>query len=200
MTHFKSARAALRSLVSAAWTRGRSIDTSQCLYGGGRNEHMAYYSLLAGLTNVLSAKRVLEIGTCHGGSACAFDKGFDPNCVSSVLVTVDIEDRGFTNLADHPRIKRIVDEYPMGSCLISIDALLNGNYVDILYIDALKDGNFLSQAIDAALRWKPKLIICDDVMANSDIQQAWARLKVDPRFASALCCCEAIQGVRSEWR
>lgn len=158
---------------------------------------MSYYSLLAGLTNVFGAKRVLEIGTCHGGSACAFDKGFDPNCVSSVLVTVDIEDRGFTNLADHPRIKKIVDEYPRGSCLISIDELLNGNYVDILYIDAMKDGNFLSQAIDAALRWKPKLIICDDVMANSDIQQAWARLKVDPRFASTLRCCEAIQGIRS---
>lgn len=183
--------------MSAAWTQGRSIDTSDCLYGEGGKKHMAYYSLLAGLTNVLGAKRVLEIGTCHGGSACAFDKGFDPNCVSSMVVTVDIEDRGFTNLADYPRIKRIVDEYPRLSCLSSIDALLHGNYVDIVYIDALKDCNFLLQAIDAALCWKPRLIICDDVMANSSIQQAWARLKVDPRFASALRCCEAIQGVRS---
>jgi predicted O-methyltransferase YrrM len=187
----------LRALVSAAWTLGRSINTSHCLYGQRDHEHMAYYGLLAGLTRLIDATTVLEIGTCHGGSALAFEAGLPDKSLGGTVVSVDIEDRGCPALHEHSRIKCVLADFPAAGSLEAIGAALQSHSIDILFVDALKNEEFLLAAVESGLKWNPALIVCDDVMANPSMQSAWTKLSANPRFAASLRCCEALQGIRT---
>jgi len=188
----------LRAVIAAAWTQGQRIDTKHCIYAeDGRQGHMPYYSLLAGMSALLQARTILEIGTFRGGSALSLEAGLAAGVQEGIVITLDVSQDTCPSLEGYPRIKRVVAEFPTPLSIDLVDSVLAGNFVDLLYIDALKSGEFLASAVLAGLRWNPMLVICDDVMANNSIQQAWEELSADPRFLCAQRCCQSIQGIRS---
>src|SRR5437763_10573119 len=104
--------APMREIVLEAWRHHDQFNLDGIGYGRihwgnftdvsqGPND---YYFFLASMVFLTSSRRVVEIGTHHGGSARALCAGFREPSVSR-LITFDITDEGAKLLADHPIIR-----------------------------------------------------------------------------------------------
>lgn len=175
----------LEDLVDQAWRLGRTIDLPGIGYGrahwGSGSDIVTapypYYHFLAGLVRLIEARRVVEIGTHHGGSARAMAVGM-ANSPDAKIVTFDITPDGSEILAHHPIIRAYhldaVSEPAFEACV----AEFGEARVDLAYIDAAHDfwptlQSFLicSGALGAGI------VVLDDIALNPEMGKLWRHLR-----------------------
>lgn len=174
----------LREVIAAAARVGRGIDVSQCHYGPivGKGEVWtkapAYYTFLAGLTALVQPHAIVEIGTHFGGSARAFATALDTLPVGANkkrVITVDVEDR--TEGKGFPEsVTRHVGDIFNARFRSQVLRDVKGRKPAILYIDALKDGDFIARVLAAFKSQKFDWILFDDIATTPSMQRKWAEL------------------------
>ncbi len=171
--------------MDRAWRLGRTIDLPGIGYGrahwGSGSDIVTapfpYYHFLAGLVRLIEARRVVEIGTHHGGSARAMAVGM-ANSPEAKIVTFDITPDGSEILARHPIIRAYhldaVSEPAFEACV----AEFGEASVDVAYIDAAHDfwttlQSFLicSGALGAGI------VVLDDIALNPGMSKLWRHLR-----------------------
>lgn len=189
----------LRSLVAAAYRTGGGIDTAHCLYApageavGSAGVSMPYYRLLAGLARLTQPRLIVEIGTFFGGSTLAFAAGLDGE---ARILTVDPVRHPNPGLDADPRIERLTASALDADGMAQIAAAIGDRRIDILYVDALKDGDFVLDTLAAFAPFRPRLIVLDDIVANESIEAGWDRLVA--RYPDrTLAVCDLLEGVRN---
>lgn len=172
----------IRTAVAAAYGLGCELDLSACVYGPGaagrfRAEPMSYYHWLAGLAQLTRADRIVEIGTHYGGSARAFAEGQRAAGRDPAILTFDVEDRAGAPVVGQPGVERVLADVrsPEGSARLREWA--GGQRIDIAYIDALKDCEFVESTVAALTGFDIGWLVFDDIFANRSIRTAWDRLR-----------------------
>jgi predicted O-methyltransferase YrrM len=172
----------VKTAVALAWTSGRGLDLAACAYGpgaGGRvhADPMRYYHFLAGLARVTRARNIVEVGTHFGGSARALAEGQRAAGVAPNVLTFDVEDRAGAPVLGFDGVARaLVDaRHPEGAARVAEWA--GDEPIDILYIDALKDAEFVETTVAAFSGRAVSWLVIDDIFANLNIRGAWDRIR-----------------------
>lgn len=189
-----------RELVAAAYRCGGTLDIAHCTYGPALFKkdsdygYMPYYRLLAGLVNLLGLKVIVEVGTYHGGSTLALAAGLTGQ-VGEKILTIDPETHAQDRLASTSSIKAFQGTFPDAECMRFLNGELGASRIDLLYIDALKDAAFLKESLKACEKWRPRLIVLDDINANDSMEGFW--LKHFSRQSNTVRLSDLLQNVRN---
>lgn len=172
----------IRTAVAAAFASGRDLDLGACAYGpssGGtfRAEPMRYYYWLAGLARITRARRVVEIGTHFGGGARAFVEGQRAAGLPPRVLTFDVEDRAGDPILAETGVERVLADVRSADGAARVRDWAAGERIDIVYIDALKDGEFITSTVDALADLDIGWLVFDDIFANRSIRTGWERLR-----------------------
>ncbi|ESQ74709.1 class I SAM-dependent methyltransferase [Asticcacaulis sp. AC402] len=190
----------LRTLIGAAWRAGDKIDLSHCHYGpvpvnSGYYGTMPYYRLLAGLVRVISPGVVVEIGTYYGGSTLAMAVGAELVDEPVAIVTMDPV-RHDNEKLDATDVVRITGNFPDPAAVDALAQVLGDRRIDIAYVDALKDRVFIEQTLASLARWRPRVIVFDDIAANDNIGKAWSNI-VSTSGWECIRLNDVLEGVRN---
>ncbi len=153
---------------------------------------------MAGFAALVEAKSILEIGTHFGGSANAFLAGLKSKIETpriGSIVTVDIEDR-VTGQDFDPAIKRLVGNLFEKDFAKNVMHTLGKLRPSIAYIDALKDGGFLTKTIAAIQPNRFEWLILDDISTNTSMQRKWAELSVDGKNIRGIDISDVVYPIR----
>ncbi len=191
----------VRTAVALAVTVGREVDLSACAYGPATRDRflsgpMGYYSFLAGLAQVTEARGVVEIGTHYGGSARAFAEGQRAADVQPNVLTFDVEDRSGNPVRGEPGIQRVLADVRDPAGAERLTGWAAQTTADIVYIDALKDQDFLEETIAATAHVGARWLVLDDILANTGMRAAWAALR-DEYGARAISLDDVALNIRS---
>jgi predicted O-methyltransferase YrrM len=174
--------APLREIVVEAWRHRNQFDLGGVGYGrihwGNSTDVLAgptsYYFFLAALAFLTSSRRIVEIGTRHGGSARALCAGLrEPD--ASRLVTFDINDEGSRLLAGHPVIRAFALDGNSETALDICIRELGGPRADLVYIDA--DHTYWPTLINFlvyGVMLGAKFVVIDDINLNPEMRKFWA--------------------------
>lgn len=175
----------LEDLVDRAWRLGCTIDLPGIGYGrthwgsGGDvlTAPFPYYHFLAGLVRLIEARRVVEVGTHHGGSARAMAVGM-ANSPEAKIVTFDIAPDGSEILARHPIIRAYhldaLSETAFEVCV----AEFGGASVDFAYIDAAHDfWPTLQSFLICSGGLGARIVVLDDIALNPEMGKLWRHLR-----------------------
>lgn len=176
LTHHQSCP--LPTFCELALKVGHEIpDVANCLYGTHKRTKTVvgtpeYYYLLAGITKLLQATQVLEVGTYLGGSAKALATGM---LSSGTLLTIDINQQVAIASAG-PTILQIESDSTSPSASAQVFQALQPP-IDVLFIDS----HHTAEAVTANLHLyaptlQPKFIILDDIHLNESMDKAWTSL------------------------
>jgi predicted O-methyltransferase YrrM len=136
-----------------------------------------YYLYLHALVQVLEPSRVLELGTCEGGSAFFMMLALPE---TGRLATVDVGPRHPWQLEpflEDPRLRRLVGD--------DLDFGIYGNEppeeLDLLFVDTLHEYGHVRRELDLYL---PRLkaggfLVMDDLHLNEGMERAWAELPLE---------------------
>lgn len=171
----------IRTAVAAAYASGRDLDLSACAYGpstGGlfRAEPMRYYYWLAGLARMTGARRIVEIGTHFGGAARAFAEGQRAAGLDADVLTFDVDDRAGDPIAGFAGVERVLADVRSEEGAARLREWAAGEPIDIVYIDALKDGEFITSTAAALADLDIGWLVFDDIFANRNIRAGWESL------------------------
>jgi len=170
----------LKLKVWQAFELGKGIDLEDAHYGPsswGTKQYVdrpsPYYHFLAGWCRATNAARVIEVGTHYGGSTLAIHKGIvasaDPK-----LVTIDVTNLNAERLARETAITKIVGsgaDRDVQDCAV---AALGSERCDLLYIDALKDMQFVLSCLDGFIsRAEIGYAILDDINIVPEMRRMW---------------------------
>jgi predicted O-methyltransferase YrrM len=172
------------SLVQRAFSRGKTLDLSGCVYGPthwqGRamsTETPPYYALLAGLVRETGAATVVELGTHSGGATLAMVRGFADEAASRI-VTVDVTAIDNAPLQASPAVRRVQGDVFAASTIAQVTRALEGRPVDLLFVDIVHGYHQTRRALGLyANRLQPALIALDDVNLNGGMRILWAELR-----------------------
>src|SRR5262249_24752292 len=129
----------LAKFVKRAWHAGASVDLNGVGYG---RDHVGpqvwvtpadYYRFLAGISRLLGAQNILEIGTHWGGSCVALTRGAVQGGARPLVATVDY----LPTVPESSMINKIVgDANTYAVCRKISDIFSAVECIDVLYIDA----------------------------------------------------------------
>ncbi len=194
----------LHEMVSAADRIGQSIDIRDAHYGPaswGKKEFVTapspYYYFLAGWCTLTKASKVIEVGTHFGGSTLALLAGMDKTD-DARLVTMDVTDLNKERLAEEPIVTKIVGSGADADIQEQAVSQLNGAGCDLLYVDALKDQQFVFDVLEGFAKLTPiRYAILDDINITASMRSMWAEVR--ERYGDdALDITESHPSVRAE--
>lgn len=177
----------LARLADEAWRLGQGMDLSGCHYGPATwaknitiTRPSPYYYFLAGFAALIGARSVMEVGTHYGGSALAMAKGLqraNPHG-SWRIVTVDVTDLNRERLVQEGNIVKLVGSATDPATQSAMLDALQGDTIDLLYVDALKSGTFIRDVLTglgsrASISW----VILDDISKHPSMTQLWGELE-----------------------
>jgi cephalosporin hydroxylase len=174
----------LADTVRDAWAQRNSFDLSSVGYGrihwDNRTDVMhtplPYYYFLAGMVRILEARRIVEVGTHHGGSTKALAAGLvSPS--ESRIVTFDPNPEASRMLLNHP----VIRAHPLdANTQEAIDAASEGvdGSCDLVYIDSTHDyqSTLHSWLLYGELFAAP-VVILDDITLNDSMRALWSLLQ-----------------------
>lgn len=174
-------------LLKNSISRGHQLDLTECCYGpptGKGNifnpNPMPYYYFLAGLAYSTNATKIIEIGTHFGGASLSFLKGMETNTginnKSEIqIVTIDTNRMAKTILKDQNKIELIIGEAQQTETILKAISLFEISNIDILFIDALKSAEFVTEVIRQLQiqNIEPKYLIFDDISSNKSMRDLW---------------------------
>jgi hypothetical protein len=174
-------------LADEAWRLGQSMDLSGCHYGPATwannitiTRPSPYYYFLAGFAALIGARSVMEVGTHYGGSGLAMAKGLqhaNPDG-SWRIVTVDVTDLNRDRLLQEGNIVKLVGSATDPATQSAMLDALQGDTIDLLYIDALKSGTFILDVLTGlASRATISWVILDDISKHPSMKQLWGQLE-----------------------
>jgi predicted O-methyltransferase YrrM len=123
-----------------------------------------YYSFLYNIALEMEPRLTVELGTNEGQSAYALKNGFP----SGRVITIDILD----NVIDRYSCNGV--EFVVKDSVLAAESFEDGS-VDILFIDALHDGD---RPLFEFNTWLPKLsgacvVMFDDIYSNEKMEVFW---------------------------
>lgn len=163
--------------IDAAVRVGRDIDLSVCRYRSDVDSPpQPRYHFMAGLVRTLSASRILEIGTFHGGATMAMALGVDPSIETAQVATIDVvrlNDEGFEAF---PQVHRVIADSLQPRTVREIGEYFD-DHIDLLFVDSGHDYRqaFENVAIYGNLL-KPRVILLDDIYLNRSMRRMWERI------------------------
>ena len=172
----------LQSISEAAAAAGRNIDLNGCDYGPHKRSGLylkaqAYYYFLAGFTQTLGMKTILEIGTSYGGSIMALDRGCGGNLPGVKLVTVDKTDIAGDSVKALTHIKRVYGNSLAPATLAEVKTHLRSP-IDLLYIDSKHSYEHTTENLRIfAGEFHPHYVILDDIHLNPEMERAWTEIQ-----------------------
>lgn len=170
----------LKRICAEALSEGGSIDLTGAVYGpafwlesGFCNETPGYYPFLAGFVRRQAMRKIVEIGTWHGGSTRALHRGL---LDSGTIVTVDIELHDPDAMADLKGIIRVKGDAVRDETLAHVLRHISAP-IDLLYVD---DEHRYESTRATVMKYgsalQPKWIIFDDIHLNGSMERIWARI------------------------
>ncbi len=185
MTSYDISAVSMHQLVADAWSLRPEFDLSNVAYGrvhwGDMKEVLttpfSYYYFLAGITRLLNARRIVEVGTHQGGSTRALATGFnDP--AASKLVTFDVTDFGARMFRDHATIKAYTldanSEAAFDTCLREFGE----PRIDLAFIDSTHAFWTTYQSFNqyAGMLDCP-IVVLDDITLNDSMIRLWSLIR-----------------------
>jgi predicted O-methyltransferase YrrM len=191
----------VRAAVALAWRTGLSLDLRACDYGPGMQGQFRagpprYYHFLGGLAWITSARRIVEVGTHYGGSARALAEGQRAAGLTPNVLTYDVEDRAGDPIVGFDGVERVLADIREPEGQARLAAWAGTEPVDLVYIDALKDAEFIETTIAALAGRTIGLMVFDDIFANANIRTAWNRIRSE-HGRRAVTVDEVVLGIRS---
>lgn len=175
----------LVDIVRAAWAVGRTINVSDIGYGpthweserGTHDSPFPYYRFLAGFVRTRNVRRILEVGTHHGGSIQAMLRGMDGDS-GACAVTVDISDIN-PKLRDIPGLRKLTGDANSESIIHQVVDAFAAEPIDLLYIDAAHYfvPTLTSLGVYNTLL-RPRFIILDDIVLNESMSRLWSIIRL----------------------
>lgn len=159
----------MQKITEEAMRIGLMIDLAGCEYGlhtrtKTRVGTPKYYHFLAGLARLLDAKRIVEIGTFHGGSAKALSRG----APKAEVVTVDIISRASGAFREFPNITQVI-----GDSTEPATARRVGGPADLVFIDSL---HTYRQTKDNLRLYVGQYVVLDDIRLNDGMARLWSEI------------------------
>jgi predicted O-methyltransferase YrrM len=146
----------------ASWTVGKFITTTS-----------PYYFFLSGLCKFLNFSKVIEVGTHYGGSTLAMLRGIQDQ-TDHKIVTIDVTNLNEEILNALPAIARIQGSGSSPEIQTKAVAAIGSRHCDLLYIDALKDKQFVLDTINGFLeKISVGIIILDDISISESMREMW---------------------------
>ncbi|MGQ9369473.1 O-methyltransferase [Azospirillum sp. ST 5-10] len=156
-----------------------------------------YYPFLAGLAQLLGARRILEIGSERGGSAEAMLLGMGAE--AELLVTVDVVDQA-PRLDDRQGVVKIIDDAASDRAVQRVLAAFGHRPIDLLFVDSAHEYAATLQHIAIyTVLLRPRVIVVDDIVLNESMARLWGDLRralgdravnacdVEPRIRNCDC-------------
>jgi len=172
----------LQEICTNAIQAGHDIDLTGCNYGPHKRTNQIlgiqmYYYFLAGLVRSLGLKKILEIGTSHGGSILAMARGCGIDAPGVKLVTVDKKDIAGEALVSQNQITRLLGDSLAAATLKQVQKHLAAP-IDLLYIDSKHSrDHVLGNITNYGRALRPRFIVLDDIHLNEEMEGVWAELK-----------------------
>lgn len=175
--------------IKSAYNLGKTIDLSGCIYGpatwnngGFVKRPSPYYYFLAGLIVEFQISSILEIGTHFGGSTLSMNEGLKYSEVEKPeIVTVDVTDLNRESLDAISYLTKIVGDGSTEETGNEIKKIINK--IDMLYIDALKDGAFVERVLGNFLSLDPAIIVFDDIAIHPSMREFWSSFSTRSDFS-----------------
>lgn len=160
----------MQKLIEDAMKIGLEIDLTGCEYGvhtrtGIQVGTPKYYYFLAGLARLVGAKRIVEIGTFHGGSAKALSRG----APEAEVVTVDVSRRAVGAFMEFPNITQVFGDSMKLETVRKV-----GGAADIVFIDSLHTYGHTKANIGL---YAGRYVVLDDIRLNGDMKRLWGELE-----------------------
>lgn len=171
------AESSIDSWIDESKQIGAGIDLAGCRYEHDLDEPPpSQYSFLAGVVRNLAAKRILEIGTYHGGTIMAMVRALDPTVVDPQIVTIDVVAHNDAGLREYPQVRQILRDSLAPTTVAEVAGRFD-DHVDLLFVDSGHDfrQTFENVAIYGNLL-KPRLIIVDDIRLNRSMARMWDKV------------------------
>lgn len=170
-----ASRVGVEELVERSWRAGSEADLTGIRRLPTLASPPSYYRFLNGLCRVVKARRILEIGTDHGGSILAMRRAVEGAVFS--LVTVDTTNASDEQLGLHPEIVKIQGDSRSEDVIARVLDCLSPA-IDLLYVDAAHDFEctMASYAIYASLL-EPRYLVFDDVSLNEQMRAFWSIIR-----------------------
>jgi hypothetical protein len=171
-------RKTLQHIAGDAAALGREIDLTGCDYGihitsGLHLGVQPYYHFLAGFARTIGLRKVLEIGTCYGGSMMAIDRGSR----GVEMVTVDKKEMAGDGVKALVHIKRVIGDSLAADTLRKVQAHLSGP-IDLLYIDSKHSYEHTTGNLQLyGGEFRPRFVIFDDIHLNEEMERFWGDAK-----------------------
>jgi len=171
----------LSAICENAAKAGRDIDLSGCDYGPHKRSglHLGpqpYYYLLAGFTQTLGLRKILEIGTSYGGSMMAISRGCGRDLSAVELVTVDKVNIAGEGLMALLHVKRVHGDSLSPATLRSVRNQLSPP-ISLLYIDSKHSYEHTQKNLDLyCAEFSPRFVILDDIHLNPEMDRLWSEL------------------------
>ena len=186
MTFPDTAAMTLREICENAMRAGREIDLTGCDYGPHKRSNsylgvQTYYYFLAGFVRTLGFAKILEIGTSHGGSMMAIDRGCSASAAERRLVTVDKVDVAGPGLLGLRNVARVIGDSRDAATLLEIKQRLT-TPIDLLYIDSKHSYDHTMRNIQLhGAEFRPRFVILDDIHLNAEMEKVWAEVSAQYR-------------------
>jgi hypothetical protein len=174
----------LADTIRDAWALRGSFDLAGIGYGrihwGNRTDRIQtpfpYYYFLAGIVRLLGARRIVEVGTHHGGSTKALAAGLI-SPTHSRIVTFDPNPEGSRMLSNIPAIHAYALDANAKEAIETVKQEL-GVSCDLVYIDSTHDyqSTLHSWLLYVELFSSP-IAILDDVTLNDSMRALWSLIK-----------------------
>jgi len=175
-TYFKVKKQILHNIFNI----GKTI-LSNNIIGYDENRYnitQPYYNILSGIIKCLNITNVIEIGTHKGGSGLAMIYD-NPNLQ---LITIDVEDHNMASkrLKKYDNCKRLIGDSLSNEIKQQVKRYFTNNDGNtLLYIDALKNGEWVEKNIDFYNFINPKYILLDDITIDNNMNNWWNKFSLN---------------------
>jgi predicted O-methyltransferase YrrM len=178
VTQTRTSESAVARLLDDVADAGAEVDLTDVRYRSDEpSETPPYYRFLAGLVRATAARRVVEIGTFHGGATTAMARGVDPSVSGARVVTVDVVALNPEGLDREPLIVQILGDSLSDATVRNVSMQFD-DHIDLLYVDSGHDHRqaFENVAIYGNLL-KPRIIVIDDIRLNRSMAAMWDHVR-----------------------
>lgn len=160
-----------------AMAAGRQIDLSDCRYDES-GAVQGYYSFLAGLVRSRGYRRIVEVGTHHGGSTMSLCRGIaEADTADACVVTIDITRFNEEGLARVPFLHRVQGDSLRPEIVDEVCGHFDGP-IDLLYVDSFHQHRETLQNIALfANRLGPAVVVVDDIRINPSMRDLWSEVQ-----------------------
>nr|QBK89084.1 MAG: glycosyl transferase family 8 [Mimivirus LCMiAC02] len=142
-----------------------------------------YYNIIAGLTRFANITNVIEIGTHKGGSALSFFSGFRKS-KNSQIITIDIVEHELAKTRlKHTNIIRLIGDSLDNDILLKVKKnLVKKDGKTMLFIDALKDGDWVVKNINKYQFLNADYILLDDITTSLSMKNQWMKFQSQLKY------------------